>query len=169
MRVLTNMEMVWISGGLDSITVTSDPGGGGDDPGFPDPTDGGDDNGGGSEGTGGGGGGGGSAGEIAGAITEIVKAMKDINWGQLGIDGNELALKVTKGYNGEAIDTNKLNTLASADGVTLYTGQNGSMYGDRDGDGVIDTGILYNPDTGVISADYNCDGVGDRVITDITP
>jgi hypothetical protein len=55
------MEMVWIAGGIDSITVTPDPGdggGGGDDPwDFPDPTDGGDDNGGGSEGTGGGGGG----------------------------------------------------------------------------------------------------------------
>lgn len=41
------------------------------------------------------------------------------------------------------------------------------MYGDRDGDGQIDTGILYNPNTGLISADFGCDGVGDQVIAHV--
>ena len=117
MRLLTSREMMWIAGGtetnsLGEIIVTA-PGDDGGQPYDPYWDGGGDDNGPDDPGGGGGGGGsagGGGAGELAGAIGEILKVLKDVNWGAVGVNANEAYLALHGGFNGERIDTNMLNT-----------------------------------------------------------
>ncbi len=40
-------------------------------------------------------------------------------------------------------------------------------YADRDSNGVVDTGVLYNPETGILAWDYNTDGQADEIVADL--
>lgn len=87
----------------------------------------------------------------------------------LGVDANEIRLKIFGGYGGETLTAVKLKAAMRLGPSTLYADRHGHLYADRDGDGVIDAGALYNAAIGNISADWNCDGVGDQVLADIKP
>jgi hypothetical protein len=100
---------------------------------------------------------------------------KTYGWG-VGIDANEIRLRLTGGYGGERLGRVKLRALKRFRVATLYAhasdrhvGATSRLYIDRDRDGVIDAGALYNPKTGIVSVDWSCDGVGDQVLTDLTP
>lgn len=122
----------------------------------------------------GGGGGAGGAGEngdqsikidvdLLGALIDV---LKNTDWTALGINANEWRLSLLGGYDSITINTNNMMELTQyGDNVHVFWDtQNQRMYADRDGDGVIDTGVLYNNDLGTVSFDYNCDGIGDAVV-----
>jgi hypothetical protein len=98
------------------------------------------------------------------AATELVKALNNIKWNQLGIDANEKLLGFSHGYKDAPINIQNMIEVAKIGNTRLFSQGdldrddkgNYRYYGDRDGDGIIDTGILYNPITGTIGADFDC-------------
>jgi len=95
---------------------------------------------------------------------------------RLGVNVNELMLKLRGGYGRETVDTKSLAVVRALGRTTLYAAKDDRrdltarhLYADRDGDGLIDTGALYNPRTGLVLADWNCDGTADQVLGDIKP
>ena len=91
-----------------------------------------------------------------------------VDW-PLGVNANELRLKVFGGFKHEKLATAQVTLYRRLGPTTLYADKHGHLYADRDGDKVIDTGALYNRGTGMISADWDCDGDGDQVLADIKP
>jgi len=104
-----------------------------------------------------------------------VGGPRDYGWGP-GIDLNEFKLRLVGGYGGERVDRAKLRVAKRLSKGTIYahpddlhpTGKS-RLYVDRDGDGLIDAGALYNPDTGMLSIDWDCNGTGDQIIADLRP
>ena len=104
-----------------------------------------------------------------------VDETRDYGWGP-GIDMNEIKLRLLGGYGGERVDRAKLRVAKRLTKATIYAHPNdlhptakSRLYVDRDGDGRIDAGALYNPDTGVVSADWDCNGTGDQIVADLKP
>lgn len=87
------------------------------------------------------------------------------------VDANEARLSIFGGYRGERPTKARLKPHREIDGVVIYrmAGRNGRYYADRDRDGRIDTGIIYVPSTLMVLIDWNCDGSGDRILTDLSP
>ncbi len=86
------------------------------------------------------------------------------------IDLNEVRLAMFGGYDGERLRRTELRPLRHLDGMRLYVrAPSGNLYVDRDGDGQPDACAFYNRQTGVLSADWNCDGRGDQLLVDLTP
>lgn len=100
---------------------------------------------------------------------------RDYGWGP-GIDLNEIKMRLVGGYGGENVDRAGLRVAKRLTRATIYAhpgdlhpSGKSRLYVDRDGDGTIDAGALYNPDTGVLSADWDCNGTGDQIIVDLKP
>jgi hypothetical protein len=87
------------------------------------------------------------------------------------VDLNETRIAVLGGYGGERLKTASLSKWRDLDGVIIYraAGRTGRYYADRDGDGRIDAGVVYVPTTGMVLIDWNCDGRGNRILTDLSP
>lgn len=107
--------------------------------------------------------GGGSAG--GGDLDRIANALAADNSSAAAVNAAETSLAAGGLYNGLTIATASLTAVASSDGAVVYADQNGALYGDRDGDGAIDTGILISD--GVASLDLNCDGIADQTLTSL--
>jgi hypothetical protein len=88
---------------------------------------------------------------------------------RLGVNANELRLKMFGGWRGEKLTAIGLKPSMPLGPSKLFADRHGHLYADRDGDGVIDTCALHNEATGMISADVNCDGRGDQILADIKP
>lgn len=180
MRVLDSRELEWIAGGYDSveeITVTPPSDDGGNDDGWDDgwghwddPGDTG--SGWGEDGGGSGGGGGGPSVNVDVDVVELIKLLKDLKWAKAGILGNEVKMKIVGGYDGEQIDPNKLSKVGSVEGITVYSypvgdlGDSKVYYADRDGNGSVDTGVVFVPENNLVGWDYNTDGHIDEIVTD---
>ncbi|WP_165189012.1 hypothetical protein [Caulobacter soli] len=92
----------------------------------------------------------------------------------LGVNIAEMRLKLLGGFGGERVEKTSLAMVWTLGRTKLYARKGDyrpmtqrHLYADRDGDGVIDAGALYNPRTGMVSADWNCDGVGDQMLADV--
>lgn len=85
----------------------------------------------------------------------------------LGVNANELRLKLFGGYRGERLTAIGLKPYQRLGPTTVYADRHGHLYADRDGDGVVDAGVLFNRQTGMISADWDCNQTGDQVLADI--
>ncbi|WP_454717847.1 hypothetical protein [Caulobacter segnis] len=86
---------------------------------------------------------------------------------RLGVNFSELRLKAVGGYAGERLAMAKLKLYRRLGPSMLYADRHGHLYADRDGDGVIDAGALYNPKSHLVSADWNCDGRGDQILAHV--
>jgi hypothetical protein len=86
---------------------------------------------------------------------------------RLGVNFSELRLKTFGGYAGERLAAVKLRLYRRLGPSTLYADRHGHLYADRDGDGVIDAGALYNPASNLVLADWNCDGRADQVLAHV--
>jgi hypothetical protein len=94
----------------------------------------------------------------------------------LGVRVNTLRLKVLGGFDGERVQMKDLVMVWTLGRTHVYARRGDDrdmtrrhLYADRDGDGVVDTGALYNPKTGVVSADFDCNGTGEQVLADVRP
>jgi hypothetical protein len=88
------------------------------------------------------------------------------------VNANEARLWALGGYGGERLRDADLRLVRQVDGMGFYVLRaHGSehFYADRDGDHRMDAGLLYNPATGMVSADFDCDGRGDQMLADLTP
>ncbi len=88
------------------------------------------------------------------------------------VDANEARLWAFGGYRGQRLRGANLRLVRKVDGMGFYavkTGGSERFYADRDGDRRVDAGLLYNPTTGMVVADWDCDGRGDQMLADLTP
>ncbi len=92
----------------------------------------------------------------------------------LGVNIAEARLKLMGGFGGEKVEKASLVRVWTLGRTELYARKGDyrpmaqrHLYADRDGDGVIDAGALYNPRTGVVSADWDCNGVGDQLLAQV--
>lgn len=86
------------------------------------------------------------------------------------IDLNEARLAVFGGYRGERLRKTALSPLRDLDGMRLYLRAGTEhLYADRDGDGRPDTCALYNGRSGIVSADFDCNGTGDQILAQLKP
>jgi hypothetical protein len=88
------------------------------------------------------------------------------------VDVNEARLWAFGGYGGQRLHGADLRLVRQVDGMGFYalkTGGSERFYADRDGDRRMDAGLLYNPTTGMVVADWDCDGRGDQMLADLTP
>ncbi|WP_184715846.1 hypothetical protein [Caulobacter sp.] len=86
----------------------------------------------------------------------------------LGVDLAEIRLRIVGGYDGVRIRRGDMTLVRTLAGVRFYK-IGGGLYVDRDGDHVIDACAAYVPRTGVVTADWNCDGRGDQLLFDLIP
>ncbi|PVM91506.1 hypothetical protein [Caulobacter endophyticus] len=86
----------------------------------------------------------------------------------MGVDLNEIRIFFAGGYDGEGIRRANMKFVRSIHGMTFYKVE-GRLYVDRDGDHVIDAGAAYVPETGLVVADWNCDGRGDQILLSMRP
>ncbi|MDG2530520.1 hypothetical protein [Caulobacter endophyticus] len=84
------------------------------------------------------------------------------------VDLNEIRIYFAGGYGGDWIRRSNMRFVRSIHGMTFYK-VNGRLYVDRDGDRVIDAGAFYVPRTGLVLADWNCDGRGDQILLSMRP
>jgi hypothetical protein len=89
----------------------------------------------------------------------------------LGVNLAEMRLKWLGGFGGEKVDKTSLAMVWTLGRTKIYARKGDyrplierHLYADRDGDGVVDAGALYNPTIGTVSADWDCDGVGDQML-----
>jgi hypothetical protein len=87
----------------------------------------------------------------------------------------EMRLKLLGGFGGERVEMKALVKVWTLGRTAIYARKGDyrpltqrHLYADRDGDGVVDAGALYNPKTGMVSADWDCDGVGDQMLADVS-
>ena len=80
-----------------------------------------------------------------------------------GVDLNEIRLVFAGGYDRDWIRRVDMKPVRTIAGVNFYKVK-GRLYVDRDGDQVIDAGAVYVPRTGLVLADWNCDGRGDQML-----
>lgn len=87
------------------------------------------------------------------------------------VDMNETRLAILGGYGGARVRRAELSKWRDLDGVAIYRTavRDGNYYADRDRDGRIDAGVVYVSETGMVLIDWNCDGRGDRILTDLSP
>ncbi|ADG12374.1 hypothetical protein B7G68_20200 [Caulobacter segnis] len=86
------------------------------------------------------------------------------------VDLNEIRLSVFGGFDGERLSKTALRPLRRLDGMQLYAhAKSDHLYIDRDADGRPDACALYNPNTGIVSADFGCDGGGDQILANLRP
>ncbi|AYV46433.1 hypothetical protein CFHF_14930 [Caulobacter flavus] len=79
------------------------------------------------------------------------------------VDLNEIRIFFAGGYDGDWIRRSNMRFVRSIHGMNFYK-VDGRLYVDRDGDHVIDAGAFYIPKTGLVLADWNCDGKGDQIL-----
>lgn len=84
------------------------------------------------------------------------------------VDLNEIRLVFAGGYGGDWIRRADMKLVRTIAGVNFYKVR-GRLYVDRDGDQVIDAGAVYVPKTGLVLADWNCDGRGDQMLFNMRP
>lgn len=84
------------------------------------------------------------------------------------IDLNEIRIFFAGGYDGAWIRRSNMNLVRAIHGMTFYK-VNGRLYVDRDGDHIVDAGAFYVPKTGLVIADWNCDGRGDQILLSMRP
>jgi hypothetical protein len=86
------------------------------------------------------------------------------------VDLNEIRLSIFGGYHGERLGKITLRPLRRLDDMRLYLRtRSDNLYVDRDGDGRLDACAIYNPQTGILSADFDCNGTGDQILVDLKP
>jgi len=95
---------------------------------------------------------------------------------RLGVNLAETRLKLWGGFGGERVEMKSLAMVWTLGRTKVYSRKGDyrpltqrHLYADRDGDGLVDAGALYNPRTGVVSADWNCDGKGDQILAAFQP
>ncbi|KSB87360.1 hypothetical protein AS593_10390 [Caulobacter vibrioides] len=86
----------------------------------------------------------------------------------MNVDLNEIRIFFAGGYGGEGIRRSNIRFVRSIHGMTFYKVE-GRLYVDRDGDHVIDAGAAYVPETGLVVADWDCDGKGDQMLLSMRP
>ncbi|WP_133149259.1 hypothetical protein [Caulobacter zeae] len=84
------------------------------------------------------------------------------------IDLNEIRIFFAGGYDGDWIRRADMKPVRRVHHMTFYQVR-GRLYVDRDGDQVIDAGAFYVPKTGLVLADWNCDGRGDQILLSMRP
>ena len=94
----------------------------------------------------------------------------------LGVRINTVRLQVFGGYGGEKVQMKDLAMVWTLGRTRVYAKRGDyqqmalrHLYADRDGDGVVDTGVLYNSKTGMVSADFDCNGTGEQILADVKP
>ena len=95
---------------------------------------------------------------------------------RLGVDIAEMRLKLLGGFGGEEVRMQSLAKVWTLGRTRIYARKGDyrdlsqrHLYADRDGDGVVDAGALYIPKTGMVLADWDCNGKADQVLADVKP
>jgi hypothetical protein len=86
----------------------------------------------------------------------------------VGVDLAEIRLRFVGGYDGQWVSRADMKLVRTIEGVNFYRVKD-RLYVDRDGDHVIDAGAVYVPRTGLVIADWDCDGRGDQMLFNMRP
>jgi hypothetical protein len=91
-----------------------------------------------------------------------------------GVDLAETRLLLLGGFGGERVSMKSMAMVWTLGRTKIYARKGDyrpltqrHLYADRDGDGFVDAGAFYNPKTGMVLADWNCDGVGDQILAHV--
>lgn len=95
---------------------------------------------------------------------------------RLGVNLAETRLKLWGGFGGERVEMKSLAMVWTLGRTKVYSRKGDyraltqrHLYADRDGDGMVDACALYTPKTGIVSADWNCDGRGEQILATLEP
>lgn len=95
---------------------------------------------------------------------------------RLGVNIAETRLKLLGGFGGEKVEMKSMAMVWTLGRTRIYSRKGDyraltqrHLYADRDGDGLVDAGAHYIPKTGMVTADWDCDGTGDQILASLKP